>query len=231
MCFLDIFFHVRESESKLCYSLPAVLNTVLQYWGTCIFSNPSPDKLQNAWESQHLLPCLPHAHLCVGWAEPCLPSAPALPRGAGAALGARWSAVPPQTNLMLCCLSRLSHFPRSRQSSGIQGCLISCLSRLVFTWASVWEAPNTGLCVVNKHSYTRFCSFSEHFWGRESNAAPRENASSRAFLVHNVTKRSALTWIHLKCIFSSLRGKETQKVLLKMAFPALFRGSLPYSNC
>lgn len=68
MCFLDIFFHVRESESKLCYSLPAVLNTVLQYWGTCIFSNPSPDKLQNAWETLAALPA-PCSPVCgLSWA-------------------------------------------------------------------------------------------------------------------------------------------------------------------
>lgn len=37
--------------------------------------------------------------------------------------------------------------------------------------------------------------------------SPRENVSSQAFLVHNITKGSGLTWIDLKYIFSSLSGR------------------------
>lgn len=98
----------------------------------------------------------------------CTGQSPALPRGAGAALGAwLFSLHRPASWCAVFLGWVISKDPGRIQV--FKDCLISCLTRLVLTWASAWETPNTGLCVRSKHSYTRSCSF----WGAENNAVPQ----------------------------------------------------------
>lgn len=208
MSFLHIFSHVKESESKLCYSLPAVLNTcpILRY---LYFAEPFTWQILQPMRKPSFLSALPAPCSAVwGWAElsPAA-SSQAWARASPAqrsSSSSSWclafsSAI--TDSLMVCFLFRLSFADIQAEFSH------SGLSQFMSHQAGIYLSislgdTSTGLCVRNKHSYTESCSFSG-----KAVLSPRENAPAGFLWVHNSTKGSGLTWIDLKYIFSSLSGR------------------------